>query len=148
MKSNLFTKPLSLIGRWMTTTLLCLSAIAFIWQGSFFSNTTAMANPAANLIATMDAGDRVQQKASDDAGRAKGFIEDTKDKVQQTAKNNAAKVDRATDDNGNFLERKAKKDAARIEKRAEEDADRTQQAVDNTKNAVERTVDSIKDAFN
>lgn len=147
MKSNLFTKPLSLIGRWMTTTLLCVSAIAFIWQGAFFSNITAMANPAANLIASRDAGDKVQEKTSKDAGRAKGFIEDTKNKVEDAAKSNAAKVDNATDDNSVF-ERKAKKDAGRIVKRAEEDADRTQKAVDNTKNAVERTVDNIKDAFN
>lgn len=145
MKSNLFIK-LSSIGRWMTTTLLCVSAIAFIWQGAFFSNTAALANPATNLIASRDAGDKVQGKASKDAGRAKGFIEDTKNKVEDAAKSNAAKVDNATDGN-NAFERKAKKDAGRIVKRAEKDADRTQQAVDNTKNAVERTVDSIKDAF-
>ncbi|MCY7391332.1 MAG: hypothetical protein LH647_07490 [Leptolyngbyaceae cyanobacterium CAN_BIN12] len=146
MKSNLFIK-LSSIGRWMTTTLLCVSAIAFIWQGAFFSNTASLANPATNLIASRDAGDKVQGKASKDAGRAKGFIEDTKNKVEDAAKSNAAKVDNATDGN-NIFERKAKKDAGRIVKRAEKDADRTQQAVDNTKNAVERTVDSIKDAFN
>jgi len=148
MKLNLFIKQLSSIGLWVTSTLLCAAAIAFVWQGAFFSNMTAMANPASNLIAAMDAGDRVQEKVSKDARSAKGFIEDTKNKVEQTAKNNAAKVDRATDDNDNFLERKAKNDASRIEKRAEEDADRTQKAVDNTKNAVERTIDSIKDAFN
>ncbi|PZV15629.1 MAG: hypothetical protein DCF22_06745 [Leptolyngbya sp.] len=146
MKSNLLTK-LSSMGRWMTTALLCVAAIAFIWQGAFFSNTTALANPATNLIASKDAGDKVQQKASKDARQAKGFIEDTKNKVEEAANSNAAKVDRSTD-NGSFMERKAKKDAGRIEKRAEEDADRTQKAVDNTKNAVERTVDSIKDAFN
>jgi hypothetical protein len=147
MTLNLFAKQLSNAGRWLTTTLLCVSAIAFIWQGAFSSNMTAMANPAANLIASRDAGDQIQNKAGKDANSAKGFIEDTKNKVEQTAKNNAAKVDNATDDD-NFLARKAKKDAGRIEKRAEEDADRTQKAVDNTKNAVERTVDSIKDAFN
>ncbi|MBM0742974.1 hypothetical protein JOY44_15400 [Phormidium sp. CLA17] len=148
MQLNLLTKQLSSAARWITTTVLCVSAIAFIWQGAFSSNMTAMANPNTSLIAAMDAGDKVQEKASKDAGRAKGFIEDTKDKVKQTAKNNAAKVDRATDANDNVFERKAKKDASFIEKRAEEDADRTQKAVDNTKNAVERTVDSIKDAFN
>ena len=148
MKLNLFTKQLSSVGRWMTSTLLCVAAIAVVWQGAFFADMTATANPASNLIAAMGAGDRVQEKVSKDASSAKGFIEDTKNKVQQTAKNNAAKVDRATDNNDNFLERKAKNDAGRIEKRAEEDADRTQKAVDNTKNAVERTVDSIKDAFN
>lgn len=148
MKLNLFTKQLSSVGRWITSAILCVAAIAFVWQGAFFSDMTAAANPTSNFIAAMDAGDRVQQKVSKDARDAKGFIEDTKNKVEQTAKNNAAKVDNATDDNGNFLERRAKNDAGRIEKRAEEDADRTQKAVDNTKNAVERTVDSIKDAFN
>lgn len=147
MTLNLFTKQLSRVGRWMTTSVLCMAAIAFIWQGAFSSNMTALANPSSNLMAMRDAGDQVQHKASKDAGSAKGFIEDTKNKVEQTAKNNAAKVDNATDD-GSFLERKAKKDAGRIQKRAEEDADRTQKAVDNTKNAVERTVDNIKDAFN
>ncbi|MEX0269244.1 hypothetical protein AB3R30_08875 [Leptolyngbyaceae cyanobacterium UHCC 1019] len=150
MTLNLFAKQLSRVarvGRWVTTAVLCVSAIAFIWQGAFSSNMAALASPGSNLIATRDAGDQVQHKANKDAGSAKGFIEDTKNKVEQTARNNAAKVDNATD-NGSFLERKAKKDASRIQKRAEEDADLTQKAVDNTKNAVERTVDTIKDAFN
>ncbi|NDJ22940.1 hypothetical protein GS682_15125 [Nostoc sp. B(2019)] len=146
MKLNYFTKRLSTVGRWIATTLFCVSAIAFVWQGAFFSNTSAMAEPAATLIASADAGDQVKGKASEDAGRAKNFIRDTADKVESTAKKNAAKVDQATD-SGSFVERKAKRDAARIEKRAEEDAARTQKAVDNTKNVVERTVDSIKDAF-
>jgi hypothetical protein len=146
MKLNYLMKRLSIAGRWMATTLLCLSAIAFMWQGAFFSNTSAMAAPFANSIAAADAGDKIQDKASTDAGRAKNFIRDTEDKVKETAKKNAAKVDRATDD-GSVAERKAKKDAATIQKRAGEDSARTQKAVDNTKNAVERTVDSIKDAF-
>jgi len=146
MKLNYFTKRLSTVGRWMATTVFCVCAIAFVWQGAFFSNTTAMAAPAANLIASADAGDQVKEKTSKDAGRAKNFIRDTADKVEQTAKTNAAKVDQATDD-GSFVERKAKKDAGRIVQRAEEDAARTQKAVDNTKNVVERTVDNIKDAF-
>ncbi|MEW5861267.1 MAG: hypothetical protein AB1861_28470 [Cyanobacteriota bacterium] len=147
MKLNNFTKRLSIVGRWIATTLFCLSAITFVWQGAFFSNTAAMAAPAASLIASTDAGDQVQEKASVDAGRAKNFIEDTKDKVKETANKNAARVDQATDDDGSFVERKAKRDRDRIEQRAEEDAARTKEAVDNTKNAVERTVDSIKEVF-
>ncbi len=147
MKLNYIMKRLSIAGRWMATTLFCLSAIAFVWQGAFFSNTAAMAAPAANLIASTDVGDQVQEKASVDAGRAKNFIEDTKDKVKQTANKNADRVDQATDDDGSFVERKAKRDRDRIEQRADEDAARTEKAVDNTKNAVERAVDSIKDVF-
>ncbi|QKQ72521.1 hypothetical protein [Nostoc sp. TCL240-02] len=146
MKSNYFTKQLSTVKRWMATALFCMLAIAFVWQGAFFSNTSAMAEPSATLIASKDAGDQVQEKASKDAGRAKNFIQDTADKVKQAAKSNANKVDQATD-SGSFAERKAKRDAATIQKRADEDAARTQKAVDNTKNAVERTVDNIKDAF-
>ena len=146
MKLNYFTKQLSTVGRWMATTLFCLSAIGFVWQGAFFSNTAAMANPAPISIATSDAGNQVKDKASEDARRAKNFIEDTKDKVKETANKNADRVDRATD-NRSFVERKADKDAARIEQRADQDAARTQKAVDNTKNAIERTVDNIKDAF-
>ena len=146
MKLNYFTKRRSTIGRWVATTLFCVSAIAFVWQGAFFSNTAAMADPATNLIASSDVGDQVQEKTREDAGRAKNFIEDTKDKVKRTANKNASRVDQATDD-GSFVERKAKRDRNRIEKRADEDAARTQKAVDNTKNAVERTVDNIKDAF-
>lgn len=134
-------------GRWIATAMVCVSAFTFVWQASFISNTTALAASNHNLIATKDAGDKVQEKVSKDAGRAKGFIRDTADKVEETAKKNASRVEDATDGKGNPLERRAKKDAARIEKRAEEDAARTQKAVDNTKNAVERTVDNIKDAF-
>ncbi|MBE9129499.1 MULTISPECIES: hypothetical protein [unclassified Coleofasciculus] len=147
MKLNYITKRLSIVGRWIATTLFCLSAIAFVWQGAFFSNTAAIAAPTANLIASAGTSDQVKGKASVDAGRAKNFIEDTKDKVKQTANKNADRVDQATDDDGSFVEGKAKRDKARIEQRAEEDAARTEKAVDNTKNAVERTVDSIKDVF-
>lgn len=145
MKLNYFTKRLSTVGRWVATTLFCVSAIAFVWQGAFFSNTAAMANPAANLIAAADAGDQIKGKVSEDTRRAKNFIEDTKEKVEKTANKNASRVDRATDD-GSLFERRAKGDRDLIEKRAEEDAARTEKAVDNTKNAVKRTVDSIKDA--
>ncbi|MEH2380051.1 MAG: hypothetical protein V7K27_14385 [Nostoc sp.] len=146
MKLNYFTKQFSTVKHWMATTLFCMLAIAFVWQGAFFSNTSAMADPIATLIASSDAGDKVQEKTSEDAGRAKNFIEDTKDKVKEAAKSNASKVDQATD-NGSFIERKAKRDAARIQERADEDASRTKKAVDKTKNAVERTVENIKDAF-
>lgn len=145
MKRNYFVKRLSTLGRLMATALLCLSAIGFAWQGAFFADTAAMAAPT-SLIASADAGDQVQGKAREDAGRAKGFIRDTASKVKETARKNADRVDDATD-NGSFVERKAKRDAARIEKRANEDAARTQRAVDDTKNVIERTVDNIKGAL-
>lgn len=147
MKLNYLSKQLPLLGRWMVTTVFCLSAIAFFWQGAFFLNTSAMATPNQTLIAA-DLGDKVQEKTSKDAGRAKNFIDDTADKVKEAAKSNASKVEDATDGDGNFIERKAKKDAATIQKRANEDASRTKSAVNETKNAVEKAVDKIKDAFN
>ncbi|MBW4504992.1 MAG: hypothetical protein KME64_00500 [Scytonematopsis contorta HA4267-MV1] len=148
MKLNYLTKQLPNFKRWIATTLLCVSAMTFVWQGAFFSNTAAMALSQSSLIAEVDAGSKIQGKASEDAGRAKNFIRDTADKVKETANKNADRVDRATDDNGSFVERKARRDAARIQQRANEDSARTQKAVDKTKNAVERTVDNIKDAFN
>jgi flagellar biosynthesis GTPase FlhF len=148
MKLNYFTKQLSIVGRFLATSLFCVSAIAFVWQGAFLSNTVAMASPAVNLIASKDAGDAIQEKTSEGAGKAKNFIRDTADKVEETARKNAKRVERATDDNDSFIERKAKEDAATIQKRAEEDAARTQKAVDKSKNAVERAVDNVKDAFN
>ena len=147
MKLNYLLKRLSSVGRFLATTLFCVSAIAFVWQGAFFSNTAAMANPAANLIAEADLGDQVKGKANEGFEKSKDFIQDTKDRLKETANKNADRVDDATDDKGSFVERKANRDAARIEQRAEEDAARTQKAVDNTQNFVERTVDSIKDAF-
>lgn len=146
MKLNYFTKRLSIVGRWIATTLFCVSAFTFVWQGTYFSNTAAFASPASTLIATSDAGDNVKYKTSEDAGRAKGFVENTKDFVKDAAKSNAGKVDRATDDDS-AVARKAKNDAATIQRRAEEDAARTEKAIDNSKNAVQRTVDNIKDAF-
>jgi hypothetical protein len=145
MKPHDFTKRLSIARRWLVTSLFCLFAIAFVWQGTFFSNTSAMADPNINLVAS--AGDRVRDKASEDAGNTKGFIRDTADKVERTANKNAERVSRA-DDKGGFFERRARKDAALIEKRAEEDAARTQKAVDKTKNAVKSAVDNVKDAVN
>ena len=145
MQLNYLAKRVSTIGRLLTTALLCVSAIAFTWQGAFFSSNAAIAAPS-NLIAAADAGSEVQGKASKDAGRTKGFVRDTTDKLKKTAKTNAAKVDRATD-NDSEIGRKAKKDAARIERKADKDSARTQNAIDKTKNAVESAVDNIKDAF-
>ncbi|MBW4538166.1 MAG: hypothetical protein KME43_03360 [Myxacorys chilensis ATA2-1-KO14] len=144
MKLNYLTKTLSMMGRWIATTLFCVSAIAFVWQGAFFSNTSALASPASTLIA--NAGSKAEGKASEVAGENKSFVRDVKNKVQDAAKSNAAKVDRATDDDS-AIAGKAKRDAARIQKRAEEDASRTQEAIDNNKNVIERTVEGIKDAF-
>lgn len=144
MKLNYLRKGLSTLGRFLATTLFCLSAIAF-WQGAFL-NTTAMASPAVNLIATADAGDKVKEKTSEGFDKARDFIQDSKNKVEQTARTNASKVDQA-DDSGSFVEGKAKRDAARIHERAEEDAARTQKAVDKSQNFVESTIEGIKDAL-
>lgn len=148
MKLTSFTVLRSAAKRWVSVTLVCLLAIAFVWQGAFVASSEAMPYPEANLIAAMDMGNQVQDKASKDAGRAKGFIQDTKDAVKKTANKNADRVEQATDGKGNFIERKANRDVGRIEQRAEQDAARTQKAVDGTKNVIERTVDGIKDAFN
>ncbi|PAX51152.1 hypothetical protein [Brunnivagina elsteri] len=147
MKPNYCTQRVSILGRWIATSLFCLSAIAFVWQGAFFHDTAAMASPVANLVASTDAGNQIKGKAREDAGNAKGLIRDAKNQVKKTANKNADRVEEATDGKGSFFARKANRDKARIEKRAEEDASRTQKAVDNTKNAVERTVDNIKDTI-
>ena len=146
MKLNDLTKQISALGRWLTMALLSLSAIAFFWQGAFLMNNAAMANPVTNFVMAADLGDKVQDKANEGAGRAKGFIRDTADKVERTAKKNAAKVDNATDNNSGVAN-KAQRDAGRIQERAERDASRTEKAVDNTKNAIEQAVDNVKDAF-
>lgn len=145
MKLNNFTKRLSIVGRWVATTVFCLSAIAFVWQGAFFADNSAMASP--TLVAARDAGDKVKDTADDVAKGSKNLIRDTKDKVEDAASSNARKVDKSTD-NDSVAERKAKSDKDTIYKRAEEDADRTEKAVDKSMNAVKRTVDNIKDAFN
>lgn len=147
MKLNYLTKQISALSRWLTMALLSLSAIAFFWQGAFLVNSAAMANPVTNFIVAADLGDKVQDKTSEDAGRAKGFIRDTADKVESTARKNAAKVDNATDDDNGFIKNKAQRDAGRIHERAEQDASRTQKAVDKTKNAIEDAVDNVKDVF-
>jgi hypothetical protein len=136
MKS--ITNLLATVGRWAVTTLFCVSAIAFVWQGAFFSNTTAMAAPSA-LIATTDAGDQIQRDN-------KNFVRNAAETVKDAARSNANRVDQSTD-NGSPIGRKAQRDAARIQQRANEDADRTQRAIDNNVNAVERAVDNIKDVF-
>lgn len=145
MKPNSLTKQLSTVGRWVATTLFCLSAIAFVWQGAFFADNSAMASP--TLVATRDAGDKVKDKADDVAEGSKNFIRDTKNKVQDAASSNAKKVDKSTGDDS-VAERKAKSDRDTIYKRAEEDAARTEKAVDNNMNAVKGAVEKIKDAFN
>ncbi|MBE9108924.1 hypothetical protein IQ273_05770 [Nodosilinea sp. LEGE 07298] len=147
MKSSHFTKGLSTAGRWMATTLFLLSAIAFVWQGTFFANTSALAAPTGTLIAAADAGDRVKGAADDVEKGSKNIIRSAEDSVKSAANQNAAKVDRA-DDDGTFVERKAKRDRNRIEQKASEDADRTERAAEKSMNAVERAVDNIKDAFN
>ncbi len=139
MKLNHLVKQLSTVGRWMTTTLLCVLAMAFAWQGVFF-NTSAIAAPTKNLIATSDVGDQVKKEN-------KSFVQDAAEKVKETANKNASRVEDATDGSANPAQRKAQRDVARIEKRADEDASRTQKAIDNNVNAVERAVESIKDAF-
>jgi hypothetical protein len=137
--------PFKNLGRWVATTLFCLSAITFVWQGAFFADNSAMAAPIS--IASRDAGDKVKDKAEDVAKGSKNFIRDTKDKVKDAASSNAKKVENSTDTNST-VESKAKSDRDTIFKRADEDAARTEKAVDKSMNAVERTVENIKDAFN
>ena len=146
MKLNYLTKQISGLGRWLTMAFLSLTAVVFFWQGASLVNSAAMASPTTNFIVAADLGDKVQDKANEDAGRAKGFIRDTANKVERTANKNAGKVDDATD-NGSFIKNKAQRDAGRIHERAEQDASRTQNAVDKTKNAIEDAVDNVKDAF-
>ncbi|NJN59455.1 MAG: hypothetical protein HC879_19165 [Leptolyngbyaceae cyanobacterium SL_5_9] len=131
---------LAAMGRWAVTVLFCVSAITFTWQGTFLSNTTAMAVPGTLVIAaTTDTGSQIQRDN-------KSFVQEAAEKVKDAANSNANRVDDATD-NGSFIGRKTQRDAARIERRANEDADRTQRAIDNNVNAVERAVDNIKDVF-
>lgn len=137
MKS--ISKFSSTVVRWTATVLFCLSAIAFVWQGTFFSNATALAAPSTTLIASTEVGQEVKQEN-------KSFVRDAAEKVKETANKNANRVEEATDDDS-IIERKAKRDASRIEKRANEDADRTQKAIDDNVNAVERAIEGIKDAF-
>jgi hypothetical protein len=59
----------------MASTLLCLVAIAFVWQCAFFSDINAMAAPA-TLIAT-NVGDQIQGTADEVRVRSKNLIRDT-----------------------------------------------------------------------
>jgi hypothetical protein len=145
VKLNYFVKQFSTVGRWMLTSLFCVVALAFVWQGGFSSNLSAMASPTSYLVAA-DLGDQIKGAADDVRAGSKDLIRDTESKVKKTANKNAAKVDRA-DDDGGVAETKAKRDKARIEKRAGEDASRTETAVDKSMNAVKGAVDNIKDAF-
>lgn len=138
MKS--ITKLFATLGRRAVVAFFCFSAIAFVWQGAFFSNSAAMAAPDTFVIASTNTGDQIQREN-------KGFVRDAAEKVKETANKNASRVEQATGNDDSFIERKAQRDAARIEKRANEDAARTQRAIDNNVNAVERTVENIKDAF-
>ncbi|MGG6241694.1 hypothetical protein ACQ4N7_23970 [Nodosilinea sp. AN01ver1] len=146
MKSSYFAKGLPTVGRWVATTLFLLSAIAFVWQGAFFANASALAAPAGTLIAAADAGSQVKGAADDVKQGSRNVIRSAEDSVKRAARQNASKVDQA-DDEGSFVERKAKRDRDRIEQRASEDADRTERAAEKSMNAVERAVDNIKDAF-
>lgn len=145
MKSSYFAKGLSTIGRWMATTLVLLSVIAFVWQSPFFANNAAMAAPTETLIAA-DVGDQIKGAADDVAKGSKNIIRSAEDSVKGAANENASKV-KQTDNTGSSVERKAKKDRDRVEQRASEDADRTERAAEKSMNAVERAVDSIKGAF-
>ncbi|MBD2108143.1 hypothetical protein H6F49_14350 [Nodosilinea sp. FACHB-13] len=146
MKSNRFMTQLSTLGRKLTVTLVCLVAIAFVWQSPLVSNISAMAAPAGTLIATADAGNQVKGAAEDIKGASKNIIRGTEDKVKDAARSNASKVDQA-DETGSAVEGKAKRDRNRIEQKASKDADRTEQAAEKSMNAVERAVDNIKGAF-
>ena len=123
------------VRRWIATALLSFLTIAFVWQGMFLANDTAMADS----MMLADATDKVER----DVERTKDFIDDTKQKVKRTANKNASKVDSATDNNS-LLENKAERDSDRIESKANKDAARTKDAVEDTGNAI----DSVKDVFN
>ena len=145
MKLNYLTKGLTRVGRFLATTMFCVSAIAFVWQGAFFSNTVAMATPAVNLIASGDLGDQIKDKASEGFEKSRNFIDDTKDSLKNTANKNADKVEAESNDKD--VIGKANKDAARIEERSDRDAANTKKVVDKTENFVERAIDNIKETF-
>ena len=145
MKLNYFMKRLSTVVQCLATTLVCVAAIAVVWQGAFFSNTTALADSMPQLIATSGA-DQIKEAADKVTEGSKKIIRGTEDKVKETANTNAAKVD-AADEDGGIAESKAMRDKNRIERRAEEDADRTEKAAEKSMNAVKNVVDNIKDAF-
>jgi len=142
---NYFMKRLSTVGLWVAKTLLCMAALTFVWQGAFFSNTTALADSTPQLIAT-GAADQIKGAADKVTEGSKNIIRGTENKVKETANTNAAKVDQA-DEDGGIAERKAMRDKNRIESRAERDADRTEKTAEKSMNAVKNAVDNIKDAF-
>lgn len=145
MRLNYAAKTRSTIGRWIATTVFCVAAIAFVWQGAFFSNTAALADSTGTLIAA-DLGDQIKGAADKLREGSKDLIRGTEGTVKKAANDNAAKVDEA-DDTGSGVERKAKRDKSRIEKRASEDANRTSEQVDRSMNAVKGAVDKTKDAL-
>lgn len=145
MKLNYFMKRLSALGQCLATTLVCVAALAFVWQGAFFSNTKALADSTPQLIATSGA-DQIKGAADKVTEGSKKIIRGTENKVKETANTNAAKVDQA-DDDGGIAERKATRDKNRIERRAEEDAARTEKRAEKSMDAVKHAVDNIKDAF-
>lgn len=133
-------KQFSFFRRWIIASILSLLTIAFVWQGMFVANETALANP----IMLADTG--IENKVDRDVERTKSFIEDTKQQVKETANQNASKVDRATDEDS-AIDNKAERDTARIEQKANKDAARTKEAVDKTQNIIESTIDNVKDVF-
>jgi hypothetical protein len=145
VKLNYFMKRLSTVGQRLATTLVCVAAIALVWQGAFFSNTKALADSTPQLIATSGA-DQIKEAADKVSEGSKKIIRGTENKVKETANTNAAKVDQA-DDDGGIAESKAMRDKNRIERRAEEDADRTEKRAEKSMDAVKNAVDNIKDAF-
>lgn len=145
MKLNYFRKRLSTVRQCLATTLVCVAAIALVWQGGFFSNTKALADSTPQLIATSGA-EQIKGAADKVTEVSKKIIRGTEDKVKETANTNAAKVD-AADDDGGIAERKATRDKNRIERKASEDAARTEKRAEKSMDAVKDAVDNIKDAF-
>lgn len=144
MKLNYCAKSISSAARRMANVLMSLVAIALMWHGAFFINTSAVAAPAPVLASVAD---NIEDAADSVRDGSKDLIRDTKRNVEKTANRNASKVDEA-DDDGTVVERKAQRDRSRIMQRAEEDAARTERAVDNNMNAVKGAVEKVKDAFN
>ena len=130
-------KYFSFIKRWVTTGLLSLLAITFVWQGTFIANNTAMA----------DTADKIENAAKRGLENSKDFVDDVKQDVKQSADKSESKIDRNTDGDDGIIENKADKDAARIDKRANEDAARTKKAIDKTGNVIEDALDSVRGVF-
>ena len=129
----------------LSTLLVCVVAMVFVWQGAFFSNTTALAYSTPHLIAA-SAADQIKGAADKVTEGSKKIIRGTESKVKETANKNAAKVDEA-DADGGVAERKAKRDRNRIQRRASEDAARTERTAEKSMDAVKSGVDKINNAF-